>query len=350
MSLIAEALRAAQREKELRQGDPEHRAEVLLRPGSTGWGAPLERLPRRKRPQLFLVLGGVATVALALGAVAVYPAREPTPVRLQKPELSAVAPKAVQAEASTTQSPAPPAIELPPPTLEGAGSASASGTPAPRAPSASRRQSATGESRSSDVRIEVGSDGAPTEVQALFAEAVHLHRAGKYRDAVELYRRVLDSEADDPRVFNNLGSAWLSLGERERAQEAFRRAIELDPRYAAAWSNLGLVLEATGAPNEALAAFRTALELDPGNPSASVNLAIRYHESGLLEEAERLLEEALGRDPLMPEAHYELGRLSETQGDKAKARLHYSRFLELGADRFPEIAARVRARLERLSP
>jgi tetratricopeptide (TPR) repeat protein len=184
----------------------------------------------------------------------------------------------------------------------------------------------------------------------LFQEGLSLHRSGRYRAALHLYEQALAFDPQDPRLWNNIGAVRRALGEFQPAREALTRAIELDPRYSAAWVNLGVVLEALGERQEAALAFQTALGLDPGNPSASVNLAIQYHQAGLWEEAQRLLEEALRRDPLIPEAHYELGRLSEARGDRDKATLHYRRFLELGAARFPEIATQVRARLDRLSP
>jgi tetratricopeptide (TPR) repeat protein len=192
-------------------------------------------------------------------------------------------------------------------------------------------------------------EGKDADLDRLLEQALAFQRAANHRAAVEVYERIIARLPTDARAYNNLAAAYRVLGQLPQAREALRRAIELDPRYAAAWSNLGLVLDALGERQQAAAAFQTALRLDPGNTAASVNLAIQYHQAGLLDEANALLQEALRRDPLMPEAHYELGRLSETRGDRDQALRHYRRFLEIGAQRFPEVAARVRERMAQLT-
>lgn len=374
MSLIAEALKAAQREREGREAELAHRARTLLRPGTLGWGAPLDGTERRRSPGLWVLLGGGGVAGLAVvfllapsadltgsrtrGAPGAQPrTTSEQAISPANPALSDLAAGEPPARAQSPASADTSASTLAPP----AGSAGSEertqrGEQIQRAAlqvSGSRQRTARAEeeraANSGRLRVSVPSGAEGSAFDRLFEEGLKLHRAARYREALEVYERASVLDPRDPRVFNNIGAVRRSLGQLEEARQAFRRAIELDPRYAAAWSNLGLVLEALGQREEAAIAFQTALGLDPGNPSASVNLAIQYHEAGLWDEAQRLLEEAVRRDPLMPEAHYELGRLSEAKGDLERARLHYQHFLDLGAARFPEIAAKVRTRLERLS-
>lgn len=357
MSLIAEALRAAQRERQGREEELTHRARTLLRPGTLGWSAPLDRVRRRKNPGPLIMAGGLGVALLAALLLSIPPAgpraAETAPTTKARPDAPPAPPDPNIVPSNPASVPSPAATAQ-----------SSSPTPAPGAPTEpaeSERLRATSETqRAEGAGRQAASSAGPLRVSTpkgaegsafdrWFGQGLALQRSGQYGAALAAYERALALDPEDPSLLNNIGAVRRSLGDLEGAREALRRAIELDPRYAPAWSNLGLVLDALGERQEAALAFQTALRLDPGNPSASVNLAIQYHQAGLLDEAQRLLEGALLRDPLMPEAHYELGRLSESRGEIEKARVHYGRFLELGAARFPEIATRVRARLERLS-
>ncbi len=374
MSLIAEALKAAQREREGHEAELAHRARTLLRPGTLGWGLPLEGIERRRSPGLWVLLGGSGIALLAVvfllapsvdpSGSQTRPAPESQPRTISEqaispvnPELGDLAPRepAVPEPSSALADPSVSTLASPAGPARGEERTQRAEeierTALERPGSSQRTDRAEEERATNSRRLRVSVPGTPegSAFDRLFEEGLKLHRAARYQDALELYQQASVLDPRDPRVFNNIGAVRRSLGQLEEARQAFRRAIEVDPGYAAAWSNLGLVLEALGQRHEAAIAFQTALRLDPGNPSASVNLAIQYHEAGLWDEAQRLLEEAVRRDPLMPEAHYELGRLSEAKGDLEQARLYYQRFLDLGAARFPEIAAKVQARLERLN-
>ena len=52
-----------------------------------------------------------------------------------------------------------------------------------------------------------------TEESDPFERAVALHEAGRYVDAVEIYRRILDAEGEDAVVLELLGSALASLAD-----------------------------------------------------------------------------------------------------------------------------------------
>lgn len=373
MSLIAEALRAAQREQDQRTAELTQRAQTLFRPGAVGWTAPLDRLRREKRPGLSVLLAlggaGIAVAAIALLAVGSttgtgWQVRSAGSPSAAAPPAAAPGRPTVPAVQSQVRGPVEPAAlgpAAPPKDLEPAAStqapevASTDGVPrapepaGPAAPAPNALARRGDGTTSRGLRVTLAPEGKDADLDRLLEQALAFQRAANHRAAVEVYERIIARLPTDARAYNNLAAAYRALGELQQAREALRRAIELDPRYAAAWSNLGLVLDALGERQQAATAFQTALRLDPGNTAASVNLAIQYHQAGLLDEANALLQEALRRDPLMPEAHYELGRLSETRGDRDQALRHYRRFLEIGAQRFPEVAARVRERMAQLT-
>jgi len=92
---------------------------------------------------------------------------------------------------------------------------------------------------------------------------VSLKRAGKTREAADVFSRVISAYreqiADNPdsaSLHFSLGSAYVELGEFEEAAGSFRLAVEADPGNAQAHLNLARSLEARGQLNEALDALK----------------------------------------------------------------------------------------------
>ncbi|MEI2422828.1 tetratricopeptide repeat protein, partial [Arthrospira platensis SPKY2] len=75
--------------------------------------------------------------------------------------------------------------------------------------------------------------------------------AGRYREAEEIWRRVLQIEPNNSWAYVGLGIALYHQGKLPEAMDAYRRAIALDPNYAAAYYNLGIALADQGKLPEA---------------------------------------------------------------------------------------------------
>ena len=117
--------------------------------------------------------------------------------------------------------------------------------------------------------------------------ANRLFRGGESADAVRLYRRQVEPEAQRPTVSYNLGTAWLALGSPEAAEIQLRDAMSStnpEVRYRAAY-NLGYLLynEAMQLPErkmaapllgEAVLAYRDALRARPTSTNARWSLAV----------------------------------------------------------------------------
>jgi tetratricopeptide (TPR) repeat protein len=228
----------------------------------------------------------------------------------------------------------------------GAGAESAAVTPQPASSPAGRTPPPVAEAPPGRFEIRIG--GAAAASAPSFTVAVAAQRRGDYRTAVQQYLAVLEGDGGNVEALNNLGASHQALGDLPRARQSFERAIELQPSYAAAWSNLGLVLGAMGLDQEALAALAEAIRLEPGNSGTRVNLALAYERTGRAADARRVLEEVVRADPQHPEAHYALGRLLEQAGDAAGAASHYRVFLTFGATRFPHLDIPVRERIRLL--
>ncbi|HEX7937705.1 MAG TPA: tetratricopeptide repeat protein [Gemmatimonadaceae bacterium] len=210
----------------------------------------------------------------------------------------------------------------------------------------SERPPATGTGR---LVIEVDQPRA-AEVARLLAAGVAAHRAGDAAAARAAYEQVLAISPNDVDALNNLGVLHTGLRELDRAEALLRRAIALAPSNAGAWSNLAAVLRERGKPTEAIAAFQRALSIDAHHAGARVGLAQQYLVIGSLTQARALLEGVLRDNPASPEASYALGQVLERQGDRAGAVRAYSTFVQNAPPALAVYVESVRLRIEALTP
>jgi len=379
VSLIADALKAAQHEKTQRMPAPA---------GSSGF-FPVRPRPRSEsipRPLLYTLaaIAGIGGLAAVVTLLLTSHKRAPnftgeTPSVLQPgvspPQALAPAPtsgsaaaltdsaSAIPVEVAEAATLAPPprapapvvasdqtAIRVAPTRAAGASTpmGDAAGTPLSRdtAQLAAAGLTAAEPSPSRPGTLKIMMEQRPVaDIGQLFQQALAAQRRGDLTGARELYLKALERDPGNADLYNNLGTLYRATAELDRAEDAYRHAISLNPRLAAAWSNLGVLLDARGRTKEAIAALQQAMTVDPSNADTKVNLALQYHAAGLYPDAKRLLEDAVRTNPAMPEAQYALARTLEAQGDRNGAVQHYDLFLSTSNGRFPVLEMQVRKHL-----
>jgi len=113
---------------------------------------------------------------------------------------------------------------------------------------------------------------------------------------------------------NNLGHAYLSLGESDKAMNYFKKAIAIKPDYVEALNNRGLVLFGKGEYENALHDFQKALSFKPNYAPAVNNVGLAWNKLEEYGEAVNYMEKALKLDPNNPEIPYNLGVVFEKTG------------------------------------
>lgn len=367
MSLIDQALKAAQREKsrlDAEGGRPS--APVLVR---------LRTQPRQgvNRNMLFAGAGTVITVAAAIlwlnstqepplpsvppvtstiltEALASDFARQPT-VTLQDRSHASNADSAARVPPHTERVVATGDVPRvsPPPAATAADDEEAFPPAVAEQPSVERRSPREPRARQAGtLRISVEQ---PRTVDAtrLFAEAIAAHRAQDLRRAKSLYEQVLAIAPNDADALNNLGVILSTEQQFDRAEAVLRRAVSISPQSAGAWNNIGALMREQGKADEAIAAFRQALAIDPQHQGARVGLAQQYLATSALAQSRELLEDVLRVSPALPEAHYTLGQVREMQGDRTGAITSYSAFIRFAPPRLAAHVELVRRRVEALS-
>lgn len=147
------------------------------------------------------------------------------------------------------------------------------------------------------------------DVAAGQAFAIHLHRAGRVREAETVLRGILAMDG-------TAGEAWLWLGgialddNRPRlAARCFARLMLLDPERAAAMHNLGEALRLCGRHGQAALALRRALRLRPQYPKALTALGMLSQQGSQPRVARRLVMQGLAVDPAFSCGWHSLGLL-----------------------------------------
>jgi tetratricopeptide (TPR) repeat protein len=119
-------------------------------------------------------------------------------------------------------------------------------------------------------------------------------------------------------------------GSTLQAIRAYQAAVAADPTYFDACYNLGVAAQDAAAWPVALRAYEEALALKPADPNARFNFALALTKAGYPVDAANELEVLLGRTPANAEAHLMAANLyDQTLGERAKARAHYTKVLEL---------------------
>lgn len=153
-----------------------------------------------------------------------------------------------------------------------------------------------------------------------YQKALRLHRAGKFRDAELIYRKLAKAFPELDSVWLNLGVTLYQQGRVEAGLKALDRAIKVNPTNMDAYSNRAASLMALNRLDEAVEAYKFLVQSDPGNAAAHYNYGNALYRAGRLVEAEAAFRKAISSNRNLAEAHYnlgfllkELGRLEESE-------------------------------------
>ena len=69
-------------------------------------------------------------------------------------------------------------------------------------------------------------------------KAMSLFKERNYKESIDAFHSVLETEPDNADVYNNLAVAYSCVADFEHAENYFVKALELDPQLAQAYINL----------------------------------------------------------------------------------------------------------------
>ena len=146
-------------------------------------------------------------------------------------------------------------------------------------------------------------------------KAMNLFKEGKYKECIDAFSSVLETEPDNADVYNNLGVAYSCVGDFSHSEKAYVRAIELDPELAQAYINLSDLYYKAGDLASAVGTLqRGSYELQDNLTIAHL-LARVYIEDQRWDDAIEELERVLDGEPENYDAYYDLGHVYFELGD-----------------------------------
>jgi Flp pilus assembly protein TadD len=89
--------------------------------------------------------------------------------------------------------------------------------------------------------------------------------SSNYKQAIEIYKKVLEDNPSDVDTYNDLGLAYHYTGNSGLAEEALIKGIEVAPEFQRIWLSLGYVLSSAGKSEEASAALQITVNMGSDN-------------------------------------------------------------------------------------
>jgi tetratricopeptide (TPR) repeat protein len=162
-------------------------------------------------------------------------------------------------------------------------------------------------------------DRPPDDPGLLFAWGTALVRTRQSEIARDIFRRLLEQNANNPAVHLLLGQAYAQQEDFAGGLAELQTALHLDPRLTGAHYFMGLIHLRQSDFEPAAAEFRSELKLHPADTVASYHLGYTLLMQGHAEQAVALLREVVQLKPGYEMARFELGRALLQQGDAAGA-------------------------------
>lgn len=163
-------------------------------------------------------------------------------------------------------------------------------------------------------------------IQALFQQAMGLHRAGRLDEAERAYRQIMKVDARDYPSRCMLGRLYLDTGRNAEAEKVLEAAVKLDGRGPPGLSAYGLALLRTGKHRLAAAILERAIAAQPGDWALTCNLGDALIGLGQAEAALAAYDRALAINPQAAEALarraaalLDLGRADAALADSERA-------------------------------
>ncbi|HEY7986497.1 MAG TPA: tetratricopeptide repeat protein [Methylophilaceae bacterium] len=167
----------------------------------------------------------------------------------------------------------------------------------------------------------------PKAVQAQLQQALSFHQHGKFAEAEQLYRALLQQAPKHYEALHFYGVLHCQRGQFETALELISEAVSMNPSFPDAHLNRGIALHELRRYDEAVASYDRAIKLKPLSPETFFNRGNTLRVSKRYDEAVASYEKALKLKPVFPQALLNLGNALQSMNRDADALTSYEKAL-----------------------
>jgi arylsulfatase A-like enzyme/tetratricopeptide (TPR) repeat protein len=143
------------------------------------------------------------------------------------------------------------------------------------------------ETGSAEKAIPLLSAAPDEDVDAMNALGIAYGFAGRDREALAAFNRVLEVDPTNGRAMQNIATIKLRQNDVAAAKAWIDKALAADPSLADAYTTMGVIAARSGRGDEAIEAWRRAVELDNTSFDAMYNLVFALAKAGNTTEASR---------------------------------------------------------------
>ncbi len=162
------------------------------------------------------------------------------------------------------------------------------------------------------------------------------HRSGRFAEALEVWRKLIEKNPDDLGARIGMSNAYFELGNDAAATEGLTEVLKRDPNNLEAIRSLATIYLRRGRARDALALAERGLRVNPHDGQSYFNKGSALQLMGRDSEAIPQYFKAIRYSPDLAEAYANLAQIYLDQGNTQKAMTMAEKALELGADK-PEM-------------
>jgi Flp pilus assembly protein TadD len=158
-------------------------------------------------------------------------------------------------------------------------------------------------------------NSTPVDTEEEICVARRLCEAGAWAEVLDFARAWQTESPTDYKAFYYMALGHTGLGQFVQAETAYRRALELDNSDAKVWSNLGgLLYEHLKRHVDGIRCVEQALKLNPTHKLGWANLAYMVGRLGHYHHAMTFADKALALDSELVEAYLHKGAAAKALG------------------------------------
>lgn len=167
------------------------------------------------------------------------------------------------------------------------------------------------------------------EVTELTQNALAFFNRNEYREAIDLYKKVIAITPHDIIIYHNIGTCHFNQKQYHEAIEYYQKAIDIDPASATSQLLIGNTFLELGNYQNAISHYQKAIDLDPQNAQAISSLGFCYYQASDFHKAIAYYQNAISIDGQNANYFNYLGFCNHKLNDFEKAVKHFQKAVEL---------------------